>query len=393
MRGARLFLYPDGMRNADEWDGGQDAGAAAILTIDLDAIAANWRLLAGRVAPAECAGVVKADAYGLGADRVARTLHRAGCRTFFVAMLAEARALRPHLAPDARILVLNGLVAGTEAECADAGVVPVINSLAQLVRWRDEAVRRGTALPLVLQVDTGMSRFGLSAAEIETLAGAPALAAGLQPSLLMSHLACADTPDHAANARQRADFERAVGLLAPVLPGIRTSLAASSGIFLGGDFHGGMVRPGAALYGVAPTVGVPNPMHPVVRLAARCVQVRRIAAGETVGYGATFTAARATAVATVAIGYADGFLRAGSNRGAVAAGGRILPILGLVSMDCITVDAGPVGDEALREGDLAELIGPARALGDVARDAGTIAYEILTSLGRRYARRYVGGDA
>ena len=333
--------------------------------------------------------MLKADAYGLGADRVAPALHRAGCRTFFVALLAEARALRALLPADATILVLNGLVAGTEAECAGLDIVPVINSLAQLARWRDEAARRDAALPLALQVDTGMSRFGLSPAELDTLAGAPERAAGLRPFLLMSHLACADTPEHACNARQLARFAQ----VGAAFPGMRTSLAASSGIFLGAGFHGALVRPGAALYGVAPTAGAANPMRPVVRLDARCVQVRRIEAGETVGYGATFTAARATMVATLAAGYADGFLRAASNRGAAAFDGRLLPILGLVSMDCITVDAGPPGATALREGDLAELIGPTRTLGAVARDAGTIPYEVLTALGRRYARRYVGAGA
>ncbi len=386
------------MRSAEELsadeksaEGGQDADASAILTIDLDAVAANWRLLAARVAPAEAAAVLKADAYGTGADRVAPVLARAGCRTFFVALLAEARALRPILPDDARVLVLNGLVAGTEAECAGQNLVPVINSLAQLERWAGEAARRGVALPLALQVDTGMSRFGLSSAELETLAGRPELVAGLHPFLLMSHLACADVPGHEANARQLRRFAEVRAMLAPLLPGIRTSLAASSGIFLEAGFYGDLVRPGAALYGVAPTRGKANPMRPVVRLEARCVQVRRIEAGETVGYGATYTAERPTAVATLAVGYADGFLRAGSNRGAAAARGKILPILGLVSMDCITVDAGPPDADTIREGDLAELVGPTRTLGHVARDADTIPYEILTALGRRYVRRYVGG--
>ena len=368
----------------------RNAGHAAILTIDLDAIAANWRLLAARVSPAECAGVLKADAYGLGADRVAPVLARAGCRTFFVALLAEARALRPHLPDGARILVLNGLVAGTEEECAGLGLIPVINSLAQLERWSRAAARRGDTLPLALQIDTGMSRFGLSAAELETLAHRPELVAPLRPFLLMSHLACADTPGHEANARQLRRFAAVRAMLAPLLPGIATSFAASSGIFLDLGFRGDLVRPGAALYGVAPTWGETNPMHPVVRLEARCVQVRRIERGETVGYGATFAAERPTVVATLAVGYADGFLRAGSNRGAAAARGKILPILGLVSMDCITVDAGPPGADLVREGDLVELIGPTRTLAHVARDANTIPYEILTALGRRYARRYIG---
>ena len=362
-----------------------EEGASAILTVDLGAVAANWRMLAARVGTAECASVVKADAYGLGIERVAPVLRDAGCRTFFVAILEEALALRA-LLPDAVVYVLNGPSAGSEGLFAARGIVPVINALGQLERWRAEARRRGEALDLCLQVDTGMSRFGLPGEEVERLAEQPERASGLAPVLLMSHLACADQPAHPANRAQRIRFEAASARLAGVMAGARRSLAASSGIFLGPAFHRDLVRPGAALFGVPPTATAANPMRPVVDLRARVVQVRTIGAGESVGYGATFTAPRPMRVATIATGYADGFLRAGSNRGAVAAHGAVLPIVGLISMDSITVDASALG-EVLRVGDMVELIGPTRILDVVARDAGTIGYEILTALGGRCLRR------
>ena len=364
---------------------GED-GASAILTIDVDAIAENWRLLATMASRAVCAAVVKADAYGLGMERVAPVLAGAGCETFFVALLDEAVALRA-LLPRAGVFVLNGPVAGTEPEYAEQRLVPVINDLGQLARWREEARRRGVRLPLCLQVDTGMSRFGLPAEEAEVLAGEPGRAAGLRPSLLMSHLACADDPSHRSNQAQLARFARASRSLATVMAGARLSLAASSGVFLGSDYHFDMIRPGAALFGIAPVKQASNPMRPVVRLEARVMQVRAVAAGESVGYGATFTAERPMRVATIAYGYADGFIRSGSNRGAAwTADGTMMPLVGLVSMDSITVDASDAGDR-LRVGDLVELIGPHRPLEDVARDAGTIGYEILTALGGRALRR------
>jgi alanine racemase len=329
--------------------------------------------------------VVKADAYGLGISRIAPVLWAAGCRTFFVAILEEALALRA-LLPDAVIHVLDGLLAGTQALHAARGIVPVINDLGQLAVWRREAARQATSLPLCLQVDTGMSRFGLPGDEMARLAAEPDRAEGLQPSLLMSHLACADQPGHEANGAQLVRFEAASRALGPVMTAAGRSLAASSGIFLGADFHHDLVRPGAALFGIAPREGEPNPMRPVVTLRARVVQVRTIEAGESVGYGATFTARGTMRIATIATGYADGFLRAGSNRGAVAWSGTTLPIVGLVSMDSITVDASALG-ERLRVGQFVELIGPDRPLEAVARDAGTIGYEILTSLGGRYHRR------
>ncbi|WP_419728064.1 alanine racemase [Lichenicola sp.] len=358
--------------------------AGGWLSIDLGAIVANWRDLADRVAPAECAAVVKADAYGLGIDRVAPALSAAGCRSFFVAHLAEAVTLR-RLLPDRTVFVLNGLPPGTAPDFAAHRLLPVLNSPEQIAEWQAHAVMAGQRLPAALQIDTGMSRFGLAAADLARLASEPEPFAGIDTRLVMSHLGCADTPDHPANAMQLAGFQA----LRPLLPAAASSLAASSGIFLGRPFHLDMVRPGAALFGVPPTAGQLNPMRPVVRLQGRVVQTRLIQPGDWVGYGATFVATRPTRIATVAIGYADGFLR--SSQGGVACGpaGEMLPIVGRISMDCLAVDVTDLAEPPV-EGAPLDLIGPHRRLEDAADAAGTIGYEMLTSLGMRYHRTWNG---
>ncbi len=376
--------------DADVPDHGRaDPAASAVLTIDPGAVVANWRHLAGLAAPAACAAVVKADAYGLGVGLIAPALRDAGCRDFFVATVDEAVALRA-LLPDPALAIhaLNGSPPGAEPLCAAWRIVPVVNSLAQLERWRLCARAAPDRLPLALQLDTFMSRFGLAPEETVALASGAVPLDGLDPVLLMSHLACADRPSHPANARQLAAFRAAREVLRPVLGPVAASLAASSGIFLGPDYHLDLVRPGAALYGIRPQEGEPNPMRETVRLEARVMQIREIAAGTAVGYGATWTADTPTRVATVACGYADGFLRAGGNRSAVSlADGTLLPVIGRVSMDSITLDATAPEAAGLREGDFVTLIGGARPVDDVARDAGTIGYEILTALGGRYRRR------
>ena len=372
------------------------ASASTILTIDTGAVVANWHHLAALAPGATAAAVVKADAYGLGVGRVVPALHRAGCTTFFVATIPEAVTLRGLLPdPACAILALNGSPPGAEPLCRAHAIVPVVNSLAQLARWRAESEDARDALPLALQFDTLMSRFGLAPDDVDALAAGGIPVAPLRPTLLMSHLACADAPDDPANATQLARFRAAREALRPVLGGVPASLAACSGVFLGAAFHFDMIRPGAALCGVHPgpasaAAGQPNPMRATIRLDARVAQIRRIPAGASVGYGATWTApgAAATRVATVACGYADGFLRAGGNRGAAALpDGTLLPIIGRISMDSLTLDASTQAADGLREGDCVTLIGPHRALDDVARDAGTIGYEILTALGRRHLRR------
>ncbi len=368
---------------------GEASRAGAILTVDLDAIVANWRFLEARVGPASrCAAVVKADAYGLGASRVAPALHAAGCRRFVVATLDEALILRPLLA-DAEILVLSGPFAGCEEDFPAARLTPVLNSLEQIARWRALAGRHGRPLPSVLHVDTGMSRLGLRLEEARRLAQDKATLAALQPVLLMSHLACADEPSHPMNRRQLEVFRAARALF----PGLAGSLAASSGIFLGSDWHADWCRPGAALYGVRPTESEANPMRPVVRLDGRIIQVRDIDAGESVGYGATHLAQGPGRLATVAAGYADGLFRALGNRGCGHLGEYRVPLVGRVSMDLVTFDVTGLPDGLAKAGATINLIGPGNGVDDLGRAAGTIGYEILTALGQRYHRHYLGGSA
>lgn len=357
--------------------------AGAVLTVDLAAIAANWRALRERLGGAECAAVVKADAYGLGAARVAPAFAAAGCRVFFVAYVAEALALRATLGDAPEILILNGIPSGAEADCAAGGLVPVINSLGQLAAWRECAGRRGEKLPAALQIDTGMSRLGLSEPDVRRIAGDPALLAGIVPRLVMSHLACADEPAHPANAAQRTAFER----MRRILPPMPASLANSPGIFLGPAYHFDMARPGAALYGINPTPGAPNPMRPVVTLSAKIVQIHDVPAGAGVGYGHDFVARRPTRLATIAIGYADGWHR--RSEAAAFWRGTRLPPAGRVSMDSMTLDVSALPAGSLEPGDMVDLICDGQPVDAVARAAGTIGYEVLTSLGRRFHRRYV----
>jgi alanine racemase len=363
-----------------------DHEAGAILTVDLAAIVANWRLLRDRAAPADCAAVVKADAYGLGAAQVAPALAAAGCRRFFVAHLGEGAAIRPLLPTDAAVFVLNGLPPGAEADCAGLGLTPVLNSLPQVAAWGALAARLGRRLPAALQVDSGMARLGLSAEEVARLALDRRLLDGIEVALVMSHLACADEPDHPANDAQRARFEAARALL----PAAPASLANSSGLFLGRAHLFDLGRPGAALYGVNPTPGRANPMRAVVRLEVRVIQTRAVQAGEAVGYGWSWRAPAATRIATVSVGYADGWLRSLSNRGTAWLGDVALPFAGRVSMDSVTLDAGAAPEDALGPGATVELLGERQDVDAVAASAGTIGYEILTSLGARYARRYLG---
>lgn len=359
--------------------------AAAFLTVDLGALRENYRLLARRVGAASCAAVVKADAYGLGADRVAPVLSEAGCRHFFVAQVGEGVSLRAILGPGPVIGILNGTTPGSEAACAASDLVPVLNDAAQLEAWKGLARRLDRRLPAILQVDSGMTRFGFDPAEAIALLDAPDAFDGIVPTLVMSHLACADTPENPANAAQLAAFSD----IRRRLPQVPASLAASSGIFLGPDFHFDMVRPGAALYGIAPQPGRDNPMRPVVSLCARVMQLRDAPAGTPVGYGHAAVTRRDSRLATVAIGYADGFPR--NTEGAAGfVGGIRLPLIGRVSMDSLVLDATDLPPGAIGPGALVDLIGPAQGVDALAAASGTIGYEVLTRLGHRFHRRYTG---
>ncbi|MGB9368767.1 MAG: alanine racemase [Xanthobacteraceae bacterium] len=360
------------------------AEAGGILTIDLAAVAANWRALRARTAPAQCAAVIKADGYGCGIGEIATTLAQAGCETFFVANLAEARSTRA-VASGASVYVLNGLLPGTAPAYAEANLRPVLGSVPEMEEWG--AFRRGSGWRggAALHFDTGMNRLGFPFEEAAQIAGRVGRDHGI--ALVMSHFACSEE-DHPLNAIQMERF-RAVRAQFPDIAG---SLSNSSGIFLGPEAHHDLVRPGVALYGANPTPGKPNPIQSVVTLEARVVQLREVDEGATVGYSATWTAKRRTRLAVISIGYADGFLRAASasdkKPGAEAiVAGRRCPMAGRVSMDLIAIDVTGAPTPPQR-GDLVTLLGNDITVDDLAERAGTIGYEVLTSLGRRYRRIY-----
>ena len=349
------------------------------LTIDLDAVATNWRILSATHG-APTAAVVKADAYGLGAALVAPRLLAEGVRHFFVAQLSEAVALRPAL-PGAMIGVLNGFAAGDAGLYTALDLVPVLGTLGEIDAYRAHAARLGRALPALLHIDTGMSRLGLSAAELDVVAADPSRLAGVDWLYAMTHLVSAECAGDAINPAQRARFAAACARL----PAMKRSLANSSGIFLGADYRSDLARPGAALYGVNPTPGQANPMRTTVRLTVAVLQVRDIGAGEGVGYNSCFVTSRPTRVATVALGYADGYHRAASRGAQAGFDGARVPLIGRVSMDLLTFDA--TDHPALQAGSRLEIIGPDVPPDEVAVWMGTNGYEVLTSLGHRAERR------
>ncbi len=355
----------------------------AVLRIDLAAIVANWRDLAARGAPGAVAAVMKADAYGLGAAQVGPALRAAGCRHFFVAHLCEGTALRAAVGPGPMIAVLDGFPPGEDGDCA---LIPVLNSLGEVDAHAAAGRAAGVARRAILHLDTGMARLGLDARDQAVLAADHGRLAGLDLLYVMTHLACADEPAHPLNDEQARRFAQATA----GLPAMRRSFANSSGMFLGAGFASDLARPGCALYGINPTPGAANPMRQVVRLDAPVLQVREIAAGQSVGYGASWTAARPSRIATVAAGYADGYLRSLSGRAMAQCHGRAIPLIGRVSMDLATFDVTDMPQ--IRAGDRVVLVGGAGCSpDDVAARAGTIGYEILTSLGARFARDHIQG--
>lgn len=364
--------------------------ATGVLAIDLGALAANYRMLRGLASPAECAAVVKSDGYGVGAVEAGRVLAAEGCRSFFVATPGEAASLRSAL-PEATIYALDGLLPGSGGHFKAHRLRPVLGSIAEIEEWSAFCGSEGVERPAAIHIDTGINRLGLKADEQRHLLANRKLMNGFGLSLIMSHLACADTPDHPKNSAQRADFTEFCAQFR------RTplSLANSAGIFLGADFHFDLVRPGIALYGGNPFAARPNPMTPVVRLYARILQIGEADAGETVGYGASLELQRRTRYATVSVGYADGYFRklgsSNGQRGAIGwLDGRPLPILGRVSMDLAVFDITDLPEASAQRGGFVELIGPHFTVDDAAGLAGTIGYEILTSLGSRSTRVYLG---
>jgi alanine racemase len=358
--------------------------------INLGALIRNWRKLSALGPSAETGAVVKADAYGLGAEQVVSALAKAGCRTFFVAYAHEGAAVR-RAAPDARIFVLTGASAGEFRAFRECALIPMLASHEQLEIW----LSANAGVPFGINFDTGMNRLGFLTAEAESMGNLRSL--GL--CHVMTHLACADDPGHLMNVRQLESFQR----VAAHFSRIESSLSNSAGTFLGSDFHFSVTRPGIALYGGEAVNGAANPMEPVAHLETRVIQVRNATAGETVSYGATETLKRDTRIAVCGTGYADGFHRAsgagvalretGRPSGVGFIAGKSVPILGRVTMDLTMFDVTDLPDGSVKAGDFVELFGKNITLDAAARAAGTIGYEMLTSLGRRYHRHYLSGEA
>lgn len=343
--------------------------AQAILTIDLEALRSNWRAL-DALSEGETAAVVKADGYGLGGAQVARALAQAGARRFFVALAEEGAALRAALGQGPEILVFSGHMPGDTALIRDFELVPLINNIDQMLRH----VEALPGAPFGIQLDSGMNRLGMEPAEWAALRD---IALAQNPVLVMSHLACADEPDHAMSARQLQSFrDMTDGIEAP------RSLAATGGCLLGADYHFDLTRPGIGLYGGLPFAKA----APVVSLDIPVIQVRDLQPGETVGYGNTFTATRPSRIATIAAGYADGLLRAMGPKASLMAGDTRCPVAGRISMDLIGVDV--TGLRKVPES--LSLLNRHQTVDVLAEWAGTIGYEILTSLGARYTRVYHG---
>jgi len=363
-----------------------DIKSGAILEINLAALSSNYQILREIVAPSECGAVLKADAYGLGVAQVAPVLAASGCRTYFVANLPEGISLRHILGKIPNIYILNGPLPKTEDDFLAHNLIPVLNSLGQLKQWTLLAKNRSQTLPASLQIDTGMSRLGLTPREANLVTNAPSYLDGLDLRFVLSHLACADDPENPLNREQRKAFDYYLKHLYP----IRGSLANSAGIHLGTEYHYDLVRPGIALYGGNPIPNQLNPYAEVVSLRARIIQVREIDTPQTVGYGGSYRVAGPRRIATLPIGYADGYLRSLSENGKASISGTSVPIAGRVSMDLITLDVTDVPEANAQPGAWADLIGgKGPDLDDMAARAGTIGYEILTSLGKRFYRRYL----
>ena len=344
--------------------------ATAILTIDLDALATNWRTLdRASASGVQTAGVVKADAYGLGLGPVVTTLASAGARRFFVAATEEGVQARAALGPGPQINILSGHMQGDTAHLRDHDLTPMLNSLDQVTRHLESLPGHAFGV----QLDTGMNRLGMEEQEWDAVAPF-VLDAG--PELLMSHLACADDPDHALNEVQLANFHAMTDGT-----GLPRSLAATGGILLGPKYHFDLTRPGIGLYGGKPYEGA----APVVALSLPIIQTRMVAAGEPVGYSCTWTAEKPTLIATVQGGYADGIMRTLSNRALLWAGEVPCPVVGRVSMDLITVDVSHLAAVP----DALDLLGPMQTVDQLADTAGTIGYEVLTRLSQRLHRRYL----
>lgn len=354
----------------------------AKLTVDLGALADNWRAL-DAMSACETAAVVKADGYGLRADRVGPALTEAGVKTFFVAQVEEGAVLREAVGPAPRIFVFAGLMPGDEELMRGFDLIPLLNSAGQLAAAKSLATRGDKPFTVGIQLDSGMNRLGFEETELNTALADDDALDGLDLALVMSHLACADEPTHEMNAIQSAAFRKLSAH--PALASVPKSLAATGGVLLGPDFHHDMTRPGVGLYGGLPFEGG----KPVVTLEAPIIQIRDVEAGEAVGYAATWRPERSCRIATLSIGYADGFIRHLSNGFTGYLNGKPVPSAGRVSMDLVTMDVTDHPEAC--EGAMITLLGAEQTVDQLAKNAGTIGYEILTSLGARFERRYITG--
>lgn len=363
----------------------------AELTIDLDAVMANWRHIASCAPGANCAAAVKADAYGLGMVPIAQALWSAGCNTFFVAHPQEGAALRAVL-PQACIFVLNGFLPGTDELYLANHLAPVLGSREEVDAWLTVAAKQHGAERPALHVDTGMNRLGFRPERFAQLCTDKSLLAKLRPQLLMSHFACADEPDHPLNQVQIEAFGAATALL----PEVPASIANSAATLAEKDLHYDMARPGVALYGGRPHPTKSAPLRDVITLSARIIQVRDVGKGETISYGAGYHLTSDRRVATLCLGYADGLHRiAGSSDGQTGhicyVGDYPAPILGRVTMDLIAVDVTDIPAKLTQRGALVEVLGPRASLANAATCYQSIDYEVMTSLGQRMKRRYING--
>jgi len=347
----------------------------------------NWQYFSARVVSAECGAVVKADAYGIGVTAVVKRLLEVGCQTFFVATMDEAIELRESVAGDYDIVVLGGQAANYHNECAHYALTPVLISFEQIKQWIKSAVNN-VVFPII-KFDSGMHRFGLLPEHMDCLIENVDLLQTLSPSYFMSHLACADTPEHPLNQSQLSLFSRYYSQLKTSLPSLKASLANSSGCFLGSEYYFDLCRPGIGLYGGNPARSAVNPMQNVVELSLPIMQLKTINKGDSVGYGADYRAASAMRIAIVFGGYADGLFRLLSRSGRGFIGSQAVPMVGRVSMDAIAFDVSHIPDSSLHSENSIEILGEHQSVDELAAQANTISYEVLTSLGSRYHRHYV----
>ena len=357
----------------------------SFLEINIDSIIHNYQLINNKVGNTECAAVLKADAYGMGASVIAKALDKAGCSTFFVATIDEGIELRACFSKNEKqIAVLSGLLEGSEDIFYSNKLTPVLNDTEQIKKWAIYNKQKKISAPSILHVDTGMNRLGLTINELYDIIKNPTELKELHVEWIMSHLACGDQPRDIMNEKQLSVFLNAK----KEFPNVKASLANSAGVFLGQSYHLDMVRPGIALYGSGSGSIPSKPLKQVIKLYSRILQIRTLSTGASVGYGASYRVSEATRVATVGLGYADGYLRSLSNCSWVFFNGLRLPVIGRISMDYITIDITQIASEKIKTGDFIEIIGDKFTLDDLATVANTVPHELLTRLGTRHHRIY-----